>query len=250
MIVPDKSSYVTLVILVLSLLLLPAGGSSGNEADLHAEIETLYREMELEGSFDMEVFRLAVVGYANLRDSGQLKKLTPLSIIDYTKPSTEKRMVIVDVPGRRLLYNSLIAHGKNTGDNHAIHFSNEHGTRMSSLGFFATGETYYGKRDYSLRLHGLEKDFNGNALDRGIVLHGAWYATQDFVDKYGRLGRSWGCPVLPPEITIEIIDLIKEGSCLFIYYDDPVYLESSVLLDETRAAAWFAANGGSWNAVD
>ncbi len=250
MIVPDKSSCVTLVILVLSLLLLPAGGSSGNEADLHAEIETLYREMELEGSFDMEVFGLAVVGYANLHDSGQLKKLTPLSIIDYTKPSTDKRMVIVDIVGRRLLYNTLIAHGKNTGDTYAVNFSNEHGTRMSSLGFFATGETYYGKRDYSLRLYGLEKDFNGNALDRGIVLHGAWYATQEFVDKYGRLGRSWGCPVLPPEITIEIIDLIKGGSCLFIYFDDPTYLESSVFLDEKRATAWFTENGGSWNAVD
>ncbi|MCK4774212.1 MAG: murein L,D-transpeptidase catalytic domain family protein, partial [Candidatus Krumholzibacteria bacterium] len=143
MIVPNKSSYGTLVILVLSLLFLPAGGSSGNEADLHAEIETLYREMELEGSFDMDVFTLAVVGYANLRDSGQLKKPTPLSIIDYTKPSTDKRMVIVDIIGRRLLYNSLTAHGKNTGANYAVSFSNEHGTRMSSLGFFATGETYY-----------------------------------------------------------------------------------------------------------
>ena len=249
MIVPDKSSHVTWVILVLSLLLLPAGGSSGNEADLQAEIVTLYSEMELEGSFDFEPFKLAVVGYANLRDGGQLKKLTPLSIIDYTKPSTDKRMVIVDVAGGRLLYNALIAHGKNTGDNYAVNFSNEHETRMSSLGFYATGETYYGKRDYSLRLHGLEKDFNGNALDRGIVLHGAWYATQDFIDKYGRLGRSWGCPALPPDITVEIIDLIKEGSCLFIYFDDSTYLENSVFLDEKRATEWFAENGGSWNAV-
>ncbi len=239
-----------LVILVLSLLLLPAGESSGKKADLHAEIETLYREMELEGSFDTEVFRLAVVGYANLRDSGQLKKPTPLSIIDYTRPSTEKRMVIVDIIGRRLLYNSLIAHGKNTGENYAVHFSNDHETRMSSLGFFATGVTYYGKRDYSLRLHGLEKDFNGNALDRGIVMHGAWYATQDFVDKYGRLGRSWGCPALPPDITVEIIDLVKDGSCLFIYYNDPAYLENSDYLDANRAAAWFKNNGGSWNAAD
>ncbi len=246
---PRGFSRVPLVILVLLLLLLPTGGSAGDEADLATEIETLYREIGREGTLDIEVLTLAAIGFANLCGDGKLEKHTPLSIIDYTRPSTEKRLVIVDIIGRRLLRTSLVAHGKNSGENYAARFSDEPGSRMSSFGFFATGETYYGKHDYSLRLHGLEKEYNGNAVERSIVIHGAWYVSQKFIDEYGRLGRSWGCPALPLESATEIIDLIKGGSCLFIHVDDPEYLENSIFLDKTRAAEWFIENRG-WESGD
>ena len=242
--VPYGSGYIVRVIIVFSVVLMAAGGSAGGEADLNTEIEALYIDMGLEGTLDREVFRLAVIGFANLRNHGELKKVTPLSIIDYTKPSTEKRLVIVDISERRLLRTSLVAHGKNTGENHAVRFSDDPGSLMSSLGFFATGETYYGKHNYSLRLHGLEKEFNGNALERYVIIHRAWYVSQEFIDRYGRLGRSWACPALPLETATEIIDLIKGGSCLFIYFNDPEYLENSILLDERRAAELFIGNGG------
>jgi hypothetical protein len=248
--VPRGLSRAALAILVLLPLLLPAGASAGDEADLPAEIETLYREMGLEDTLDRETFTLAVIGLANLCDRGELKKHTPLSIIDYTKPSTEKRLVIVDIPGRRVLRTSLVAHGKNSGTNHAEHFSDELGSRMSSFGFFATGATYYGKHDYSLKLHGLEEEYNGNAVERSIIIHGAWYVSQRFINQYGRLGRSWGCPALPLDSATEIIDLIKGGSCLFVYGGDPAYLENSIFLDKRRAAEWFIENGGWWEGSD
>ena len=232
------------VILVLLVLLLPGGGRTDEETGLLAEIDSLYSEMGLKGRLDREVFTLAVIGYTNLRRLGDLKRITPLSIIDYTKPSTEERMFIIDIPGRKLLRTSLVAHGKNTGENYAVHFSDEPGSLKSSLGFFATGETYYGKHKYSLRLHGLEKEFNGNALERYVIIHGAWYVSQKFSDRYGRLGRSWGCPALPLDTATGIIDMIKDGSCLFVYFNDQEYLESSVLLDERSAEGWFAENGG------
>ncbi len=240
---PGGSGHILRVILVILVLLLPAGGRAGEEAGLHEEIEALYGEMGLEGRFDREVFKLAVIGYVNLRGSRALGKTTPLSIIDYTKPSAEERLFIIDITGRKVLRTSLVAHGKNTGGNFAVRFSDEPGSLKSSFGFFTTGETYYGKHGYSLRLHGLEKAFNGNALERYVIIHGAWYVSQKFADRYGRLGRSWGCPALPLETSTEIIDMIKGGSCLFVYFNDQAYLETSVLLDERRAEQWFTENG-------
>ncbi len=249
MTVPGGCGRVLAVFVLLLLALMPSHGA-GDEADLSAEIDTLYREMGLEGTLDIEVFTLAVIGFANLCGDGKLKKHTPLSIIDYTKPSTEKRLVIVDIIGRRLLRTSLVAHGKNSGENYAARFSDEPGSRMSSVGFFTTGETYYGKHEYSLRLHGIEREYNGNAVERSVIIHGAWYVSQTFIDEYGRLGRSWGCPALPLATATEIIDLIKGGSCLFVYVGDPGYVENSIFIDKTRAAEWFIENGGWWESGD
>lgn len=245
--IPGGSGHIMWGILVLSVLLLPAGGRTDEESGLLDEIEALYSEMGLEGRLEREVFRLAVIGYANLRSRGELSRITFLSIIDYTKPSTEERLFIIDITGRKLTRTSLVAHGKNTGENFAVRFSDEPGSLKSSFGFFTTGETYYGRHGYSLRLHGLEKEFNGNALERYVIIHGAWYVSQKFADRYGRLGRSWGCPALPLESASEIIDMIKGGSCLFVYFNDQVYFETSALLDERWADEWFNGNGGFSN---
>lgn len=142
------------------------------------------------------------------------------SIIDFSQDSTQKRLYIVDVKSGQLLFNELVTHGKNTGHKHARKFSNKNGSLQSSLGLFRTAESYIGRHGYSMRLDGVEPGINDQARARAIVMHGADYATQEFVDKYGRLGRSWGCPAVAREKIEPIVDTIKDGSLLFAYYPD------------------------------
>ena len=154
-----------------------------------------------------------------ITDYGDLINNNIITIIDFTLPSTEKRLWTFDLSTRQLLINSLVAHGKNSGDNIANKFSNKFGTNQSSLGLYVTGKPYFGKNGYSLRIIGLEKGINDNAFDRAVVIHPADYVSEDFIKKYGRLGRSFGCPAIPVEISNDFIDLVKEGSLLFIYHD-------------------------------
>jgi hypothetical protein len=142
---------------------------------------------------------------------------TILTIIDFSLPSTDKRLWIIDLKHNTILKNTYVAHGMNSGENYALHFSNQPNTQMSAPGFYLTQNTYYGKHGYSLRLKGLEKGINDNAMKRAIVLHGAWYVSEDFIKKYGRLGRSFGCPAVPEAESEDIINLIKNGSLIFIY---------------------------------
>ena len=154
-----------------------------------------------------------------------------LTIIDFSKPSTEKRLFILDLEKQELLYHTYVANGKNTGVNMATKFSNNKGSNQSSLGLYRTGESYQGKHGYSLRLDGLEQGFNDNARSRAVVMHSASYVSEAFIKRHGRLGRSWGCPAVPVEFSKEIIDLIKGGSCLYIYANDVNYIENSILAD-------------------
>ncbi|QQS52483.1 MAG: murein L,D-transpeptidase catalytic domain family protein [Bacteroidota bacterium] len=141
-----------------------------------------------------------------------------LSVIDFTKPSTEPRLFIFDVKNKRLLYKSLVAHGQNSGELFAQNFSNKPQSHMSSLGMFRTLNTYEGRHGYSLRLDGLQKGINDKAKERAIVIHGAAYVSPNYIEQYGRIGRSFGCPALPADLNASIIDLIKNGSFLFIYH--------------------------------
>jgi hypothetical protein len=177
------------------------------------------------------VLDLALSGYRLVLADSLVEPGTLFTVIDYTLPSTEPRLFVVDPEDRSVLLSSLVAHGKGSGQNMAERFSNESGSKMSSLGFFVTGKTYFGSHGYSLRLQGLEKGINDQAENRAIVIHGASYATEEFIARQGRLGRSWGCPALPPESSQAIIDLIKDGTCLFIYGTDPAYLENSRFLN-------------------
>lgn len=189
-----------------------------------------------------EVLRLGLraVGCAEERGEGGGRRVT---IIDYSRPSTEKRLWVFDLDRDALIYHELVAHGKNTGKNRAVRFSNRRGSRKSSLGLFLTGKTYQGHNGYSLKLHGLEAGINDHALQRTIVMHGAWYVSEEFKRKHGRLGRSWGCPAVTRTVARPLIDEIKGGNYLFIYYPDDHWLSASVYLNGCSAEVSRAVSG-------
>ncbi len=157
-----------------------------------------------------------------------------LTIIDYRLPSTERRLWIVDEASGEVLFHERVAHGKNTGGDAARTFSNVPGSLQSSVGLFRTAEPYVGKHGRSLRLDGLEPGFNDRARERAIVLHGADYVSESFIEQVGRLGRSWGCPAVSRDVSDGVIDRIAGGSPLFVYADDAAWLESSALLSCAR----------------
>jgi hypothetical protein len=161
-----------------------------------------------------------------------------LTVIDYSLPSTERRLWVIDMIQRRVLSHELVAHGENSGDLYAVAFSNRMGSNQTSLGLFRTESTYYGHNGYSLRLDGLEPGINDRAYDRQIVVHGANYVQPAVIATFGRLGRSHGCPAIPHAAARRIIDQIKGGSAVFAYYPDPRYMQTSAYLrcDGSRMA--------------
>jgi len=177
-----------------------------------------------------KVLSLATRAADCARRQGLLEGFKHLAVIDYSLPSTRPRLWIFDVAQGRLLYQELVAHGRNTGEGVAERFSNVEGSKMSSLGLFQTAETYYGSNGYSLRLHGLDRGFNDNALARAIVMHGAPYVSEAIAERMGRLGRSWGCPAVRQEVARTVIDTLKGGALLFAYYPDGKWLKESPML--------------------
>jgi hypothetical protein len=193
------------------------------------DIDLLYHECGIESYLSADVFRMAITGMERI-DTLNNKKI--LTIIDYSKPSANDRFFVIDLENHTLLYKTLVAHGKNSGEYKAVSFSNQRGSLKSSLGFFITGETYTGKQGYSLKLDGLEPGFNDRARERAIVIHGADYVSRAVAKEYGRLGKSWGCPALPENVAKKIIDKISNGTCLFIYGNDQEYLKNSKILNQ------------------
>lgn len=184
-----------------------------------------YDELHLGGmGLKREVFEYALRGL-------QKTDAKPIiSIVDMSQPSSQKRLYVIDLENQKLLFHTYVSHGRNTGELMASSFSNVNSSNKSSLGFYKTLGTYMGKHGLSLKLKGLEKGFNDNAYDRAIVLHGADYVCEDFVRRTGRLGRSQGCPAVPNDISYKIIEAVKGGSCLFVYYPDQDYLKKSTYL--------------------
>lgn len=178
-------------------------------------------------------FEQALVGYHNLDKYQKLKRKEVLTVIDFSKPSTQKRLYIIDMCNRSVLYKSVVAHGVNSGRLYAKSFSNESNSRQSSLGFYVTTTTYTGKYDLALRLDGMEHS-NNHARSRGVVMHGAKYATYEFLEKNGSLGRSYGCPAMPYDNFHQVVDWIKEGSCLYIYYPSRSYERYSRYLNRSN----------------
>lgn len=178
-----------------------------------------------------DVFNIALRGMQSLQAQPDLIKKNILTIIDFSLPSTEKRLWIIDLRDMKVLVNDFVAHGRNSGDKAAGNFSNISGSYMSSIGFYVTGDTYHGKHGLSLYLDGKDRDFNCNARSRAIVMHGADYVSNDFITRTGRLGRSLGCPAISMDIHEKVINTISGGSAMFIYYPDPLFLEKSEILN-------------------
>jgi len=153
-----------------------------------------------------------------------------VTIVDYSLPSARKRLAVADVRTGKVLFYTYVAHGKGSGLEYATRFSNKPGTDASSLGVYLTGHTYYGKHGYSLRLKGLNPEFNGAAYRRDIVMHSAWYVSQTFARNHGRMGRSWGCFALSHKVESALVKLIRGGTVLLAYYPDPEWLHSSPFL--------------------
>lgn len=182
-------------------------------------------------SLNSTVLRLALNAAACARNLGAVTNERLLTVIDYSKASTEPRLWVLDLERQQVLFEELVAHGRGSGDNFATRFSNAEGSHQTSLGLFRTADTYVGSNGYSLRLDGLETGVNDRARERAIVMHGAPYVSEASMRTIGRLGRSHGCPALRPAIARTVIDAIKQGSLVFAYYPDRPWLRSSRFLN-------------------
>jgi hypothetical protein len=188
--------------------------------------ELLYQRLG-EPALPFVALTSAMEVYRHLAKNGQIINEKVITIIDFTKPSHMERLFVIDLMAEKIRYRSLVAHGKNSGERYATSFSNSPQSHQSSLGYYLTGKPYMGRHGYSLVLDGLEKGINDNARKRAVVIHGAAYVSQRFIESCGRLGRSFGCPALPEELVTEVIDTIREKSLLFIYSDDRNYSKNS-----------------------
>lgn len=186
----------------------------------------LYKQMDLAGRLQFEAFEQALQGYEKLNPDNK----DILTVIDYSLPSTEKRMLVLDMDKREVLFQTIVSHGRASGEKYAKSFSNRHESHQSSLGFFITQNTYNGSNGYSLILDGLEKGINDQAKARAIVIHGADYASESIIESTGRLGRSYGCPALPRRVNRAIINTIKDGSLVYIYAKNKEYMMTTKLV--------------------
>ena len=186
--------------------------------NLSGLVQQLYSDMQLDSSsLSINVFEKAITGYLNLKNQNLLSSSKDiLTIVDFTKPSTAKRMWIIDLKNKQILLNTYVAHGQGSGEDLATSFSNHAKSHQSSLGFYVTSETYFGKHGLSLKLDGVDKGINDEARDRAIVVHGADYVSENFIKQTGRLGRSFGCPAVPSALNTTVINYIKDKTCLFI----------------------------------
>jgi len=173
------------------------------------------------GGIETDVLEMALGAASCAVKSGVVTGPETLTVIDYSKPSSERRLWVYDLKSKRLLFEELVAHGQGSGANMATQFSNDDESHQTSLGLFVTSDTYVGKNGYSLRLDGLDEGFNDRAYDRAIVMHGAPYVNDEFARRVGRLGRSHGCPALRPEIARPLIDAIKDRSLLYVWSPVP-----------------------------
>lgn len=227
--------YKFLPLILSAFLTLPAGPNKTNSSksiienfnsvtadskkSLEAEAEFLYNSLDankLSRPTKVAFFN-ALIGFNKLKAEGVVTK-NILTVIDFSLSSNKKRLWVIDLDSQKVLFNTFVAHGRNTGEEFAKSFSNIAESNKSSLGFYATGEIYFGKHGKSLKLDGLEKGRNDNARNRAVVMHGADYVSESFIRNHRRLGRSLGCPAIPVELTDAVINVIKDKSCLYIYH--------------------------------
>ena len=199
-------------------------------------IGTIYDSLRLNLlGLSQQAFEYAMQGFDYLLKAGKVTNDKIISIIDFSQPSSKKRLFVIDLNNYKVVFNTYVAHGVNSGKEYASQFSNTPESNKSSLGFYETLDTYNGKNGYSLQLQGLENGINNNANKRAIVIHGANYVSENFINAQGYIGRSWGCPALPKKMSKPIIDKIKNGTCLFIYSANTNYINRSAVLHPAGA---------------
>jgi hypothetical protein len=216
----------SLLLLASGLFTMAVSASPTSDLSVQNEVEQFHSKTS---GLNPKVLQLGLEAYSKARQKG-LDNQQILTIVDYTKPSTAKRLWVLDLKSHTVLFNDYVAHGQNSGGNYAHAFSDSPGSLESSLGVFLTESTYGGKHGNSLRIKGLEKGFNDRAESRDIVFHRADYATAQFAQAHGRLGRSWGCFAVDPKIADSLIHTIKNGTLVFAYYPDPSWLSKSQFL--------------------
>jgi hypothetical protein len=200
--------------------------------DFEAEMSTLYDQIELKQfGLTKKAFEYAYKGYVYLLQHHLLRRTDVLSICDFSQSSRNKRLYVINMALKTVLLNTYVAHGRNSGSEFARTFSNNPKSHKSSLGFYITREAYYGDHGLALKIHGLEKGINDKADRRNIVIHGSHYVGQDFLQGNPFNGRSFGCPAIPFSETEQVIDSIKDGSCLFIYHPTKKYIVKSKILN-------------------
>lgn len=212
---------------------------AGNLTSIKPLLPTLVKQTDIYDSLKLaklglsrKAYDFALKGFDYLLAKGKIANNNIISIADFSEPSSKKRFFIIDLKNYKILFNTYVAHGQNSGREMADNFSNKHESLASSPGFYVTKETYYGSKGFSLRLEGEEQGINDNALSRGIVMHAAPYVNESLAKGRGFIGRSWGCPAVAPELSKAIINKIKNGSLLFLYTPQEKYISSSRILKE------------------
>ncbi len=238
----SKKRYILPFIALTSLFSLKVSSIGKKNSGIAAPVATaatalsaeaaLYDNLSLDSlGLSREAYQYAIQGYDRLLKAGKLRNDDILSIVDFSLPSTKKRLFVIDLESGKLLFNSLVSHGRNSGRNMATDFSNAPESFKSSLGFYVTGKTYRGQHGYSLRLEGEEEGINNNAMERGIVMHAAKYVDEKLARLQGYIGRSLGCPAIPPALHKKIISKIQNGTCLFMYSPDAKYLSRTRMFE-------------------
>lgn len=215
------------LVLTLAIIVCLAAAAPVHSSTRDAEQKQL---LTIATDLNPKVLQYAFAARASALKQGLVKQPNIFTVIDFTLPSSQKRLWTFDLSKHTLLFHELVAHGKESGDKYAANFSNDMSSTASSVGLYVTDVPYFGKNGYSLRLVGLEKGFNDNIYSRAVVFHGAWYVSEDMVKQYGRVGRSYGCTAVRQEIATPMIDVIKNGSLMFAYYPLPDWLQHSRFL--------------------
>lgn len=235
--IKDMKKIVLLSLLWLVSLPVVFGSAKFDEMIRHKYDRISYPEKP---AFD--IYMKGVIGYLNLTMQGNLSNKELLTIIDFTQSSNNKRIWVIDMKRDSVIYHNLVSHGRNTGNEFAKNFSNVPNSNKSSLGFYVTGENYFGKHGLSLRLDGADPGYNCNARKRAIVMHGAGYVDKSYTKAYGRIGRSFGCPAIPMKGHKQLLKKLADKTCLFIYYPDQQYLQNTELLDQQVAFEYVNTN--------
>lgn len=226
-----KQLLVFVLVFLVSVINLWAGTEAHDSIPQRLTDRVMITQMAINSEFpSISLLQTALAGYEILIEKQSINRPEVITIIDFSLPSNKERLWVFDLINAKVLFHCLVSHGRNSGELMAENFSNIPGSCASSPGFYTTGETYIGKHGLSLTLDGLEKGINDNARARAIVMHGADYVSADFIRKYGRLGRSQGCPAVPEELSKKIIQTIKGGSCLFINVPKTSYTSNSQII--------------------